>query len=526
MPALDDIIVEMDFGGEILDTNGNNLLDTFGANLLDTGYGVCADVLDAPITLRRGVGYASETERVADAGVMKLVLDNSINNSAGLMGLYSPDSGNLRLGFGIGTIVRLNLPYSTDYYKFMGRITRIEPDTGLLGEKRVAIEVSDWMDIAARTLIPRIAVQTSATDDEVLTAIIAALDTQPYETEFDVGDYTYAYALSDINDERMTVMNAMQRLALSGLGRIYVIGGTVSGEKLIYESHTEQTTEKALVLDLLNEFTEMKAYRAAYERVRQVNTTVYPMDVDTAPSVVYSLPSSITLAAGASATFTAFFRDTSTGGRDRLSVVNPVTPVSNTDYKLSSVNGSGNDLNASLGVTVEWGGNSAQVTVTNNHGSTTGYLWLFNLRAYGLYRNDPMQYVATETAIAEGYGQNLDYRMPYQASYNVGRDVAIALLDELSDEESVVSSVEIIWNVSEEVFEAARTLECGDRVGVSDDVTGITNVYTVIGFDLSIQSVGFIKQTLRLLPFRQATFAQLDIDGLSELDGADTNLGY
>lgn len=525
MPALDNIILEFDWGTPILDTAGNNLLDVLGNTLLDTRFDICTDVVDVPIAIHRGTGYDSETERVANTGTMKIVLDNSRWNSGMTQGWYSPDHPAKHTGFGIGTQVRLNLPYTTDYYKFRGRITRIEPETGLLGKKRVEVEISDWMDIAARTLVPRLSVQQSKTDPQILTTVLAAITNPPAETSFDTGDYTYSYALSDLQDEKMTMLSLFQRLALSGLGRIYIVGDAVTGEKLIFESNSTQISSKAIALSLNNDFISLKVYRAAYERVRAVTTTVTPMAVDIAPIVVFSLPSYITLAPGASATFSAYFRDTSAGGRSRLSVINPVTPVSVTDYKFSSVNGSGYDLNGSLIVSVTWGGNSANVTVTNSGGST-GYLYQFNLRAYGLYRNDPISYTATDTTIAEGFGQVLEIRMPYQTNYNVARDIGDSLLTQLSEEVSVLQSVEFVWNENDTIFAAARTLECGDRVGVTDDISGITNVYTVLGYDLHIISEGYIEQTLVLRPYRESIFATLDVTGLSELDGADTLLGY
>src|SRR3990172_7110138 len=228
MAAPDQLHVEMTLGDTLLDTYGREILDTYGRNILDLGW---ADVqknviTETPITIFQGQRNGDPLDRVADAGTIKLVMNNNSNNSGGVAGYYSPDSLSRRGGFGIGLRVRAGLTKdAVTEWLSEGRVIGIKPVPGLLSNKLVDVVCGDWIEVASRTRMPRIPVMENVTDDQVIQAIVDNMDDAPFETDLEVGAYTYDYALTDVDDQETKVLTVLQRLNQSGLGRTFITGG-------------------------------------------------------------------------------------------------------------------------------------------------------------------------------------------------------------------------------------------------------------------------------------------------------------
>lgn len=536
MAQPDDFFIQMPFGNPILDTYGREILDTYGRNILDMDWAnINRDVLtETPITIFQGQRDGSDPRaRVADAGVIKFELDNSTNNSGGLLGYYSPDNGNLRdAEFNLGMLVRVGMEKDGDTEWFaQGRITSIDPDPGLLGDKRVLITAGDWIELAANTVMPRIEVQESVTDDQALQTIIDALGSDaPASTDLDVGDYTYEYAFTDVEDERTYVMSVLQSLGQSGQGRIFITGGTSSGEVLKYVNLTNLLSIGTPVANFVNDFTAAKASRKVRARVRRVLATAYPHAKDSAPVVLFNLTEELSIPAGETAEFVGYFRDPNDSSAKKIAAINVVQPVAATDFNFSSVSGSGSDLNTSLGFEV-WsvGTKSFRVRVVNNSGST-GHLWFFQVRGEGLYPYDELSYSATDTTINERDGITLDYDLPYQSTQPILAEIASALLGWYSVESTQLPYIDFVPSLSEDDFEKMLVSKPGELIAVTDTVTGISYNMLVVGRELQIWNNGkYIEARLYITPTLQVEsglYATLDTLGLDDLDGDNTILGF
>lgn len=526
MAGLSAIKIEAGFGAFLLDPNGDQVLDPAGDNLLVPGWQDWPDVLTDPTPITRGSFDPNPTTRVAGTGTMTLTLDNSGNNSAGKVGYYSTDHVNRRKRFANGLPVRINLERVNPYYKFEGRITHIEPDPGLLSRKVTYVTVSDWMDVAVRTPMPRLAVQQSKRDDQVIQTILDAIDQPPHETDLDVGGESYDYSLTDIRDEQDKIVAALQSLMLSGLGRLFVIGGTTSGEILSYQTLSSQTGASTPDASFDNSFLDMKAERTAFKRYKRVRATVYPMYIDTSYVEVFDTPSTIEIPAGEQVSFEIYFRDTSGAGKNRLAVIDVQTLVADTDFKFSSSDGSGNDLNANFQIdSFNASSNSVKITATNT-AAVKGYLWYLKVRAKGLYRNDPMTYVAENSDIKESEAATLDFKMPYQGSYNIGRDRAIALQLAYNDELTEVPTINFNAGQDSTHLDYAVELEPGMLVEVVDDVTGVSSYFYLIGYRMSVRAVNDIPVELAIVPANLlGEFCILDYVGRAELNST-AKLGY
>ena len=533
MSVVDALHIEMTLGDTILDTYGREILDTAGRNILDFGFiSIADDVLTVtPTTIFQGQKNGDVVDRVADPGTIKLVMNNNTNNSGDVVGYYSPDSGNKRGRFGNGARVRVGLEKdSTIEWLSEGRIIDVKPVPGLLNNKTVDVICGDWIEVASRTPMPRIAVQQSATDDGLIQAILNELDDIPKDTDFETGAYTYDYALTDIVDEETKVLTALQTIAQCGLGRIFIIGGTTSGEVLRYVDLYSLLSVTDPVATYVNTFIQTEAGRRANRRVKRVVVTGYPMAKDSAPVVLFTNPQQIQIAAGAEVEFSGFFRDPNASSAQTIAAVDVVQPVVNTDYKFSSTSGAGTDLNASLTI-LSWDVGSRSFTIrVRNDAAVTGYLWFYQVRGEGLYPYDAITYTAIDTSIKESEGITVNFDLPYHDDYYTISSIAEAILGWYNVEATSIPYIEIVPTASEEDYARFLVSKPGEVIAVVEDVTEVAQNMVVLGRDIAIwNGGGHVTARIYLMPVQQvenALYFTLDTDGQDDLDGDNTIIAF
>lgn len=533
MSVVDALHLDMMLGDPLLDTYGREILDTAGRTLCDLGWtDMQADVLtDTPTNIFQGQKKGDVLNRVADPGTIKLIMNNNASNSGGLVGFYSPDGSNTRAGFANGLRVRIGLEKdSVIEWLAEGRVIDIKPVPGLLNNKTVSVTCGDWIEVASRTPMPRIAVQETQTDDSLLQTIIDALDDPPFETDFEIGAYTYDYALTDVEDEDTKILSVLQSIAQCGLGRIFVIGGTTSGEILRYVDLYSLLSVAEAVAQYDNAFVDTDAQRRANRRVKRVVVTGYPMAKDASPVVLYTISQEIAIPAGTEIEFSGSFRDPNAASSSSIAAVDVVTPVVNTDYKFSSVSGSGTDLNADLEI-LEWevGARTWRIRVRNN-AAVVGYLWHYQVRGSGLYPYDSITYTAVDTTIKEGEGITVNYDLPYHDDYYTISGIADAILGWYSVESTDLPYIDIVPTASEEEYARFLVSKPGEVVAVIEEVTGVAQNMVVIGRDVSIWHGGaHITARLYLMPVQQvenALYFTLDTLGQDDLDGDNTIIAF
>lgn len=531
MNVVDQLHIDMTFGDKILDTYGREILDTYGRNILDLGWvDVRADVLtESPVNTFQGQKKGDALERVADPGTIKLLMNNNSTNSAGIVGYYSPDGLYTRPGFTNGLRVRVGLEKDgVIEWLSEGRVIDIKPVPGNLNNKVTHVVVGDWLEVVSRTTMPRLTVQQSQTDDSLIQTIIDNLDEAPKETDFSAGAYTYDYALTDVDDEKTYVLSVLQSIAQCGLGRIFIVGGTTSGEILKYVDLYSLLSVTEAVAVYNNAFVNTDAQRRTNRRVKRVVATGYPMAKDTSPAVLYTISQEIAIPAGETVEFSGSFRDPNASSSQSIAAIDVVQPVVNTDYKFSSVSGSGTDLNASLEIVLwEVGTRTWRIQVRNNAGAT-GYLWHYQVRGKGLYPYDAISYTAVDTTIKEGI--TLNYDLPYQDDYYTIKSIADALLGWYSVEATDLPFIDIVPTASEEEYARFLLSKPGEVVTVIEDVAGVAQNMVVIGRDTSIENGGaYITARLYLMPVQQvenALYFTLDTLGQDDLDGDYTLIAF
>ena len=490
---------------------------------------IYADTLGStPLRMLRGIRGSRPTDRVAQTGTMSFALNNSANNSGSLLGLYSPDHTNAKRGFEVGMKTRLKFTYSgSPYYKYRGKVSEITPSAGQYLDRSTRVQCVDWMDDAAKHKISGIAVQTNQTGDQLVTTAVGNMAVSPNSTSYGSGLDTYAYAFHTSRDEKTTVLNIFQKTALSGMDNVFVRGNSTTGEVLVYQTRHDRVKETTSQVTLNDTMIKLRVKRPINLVYNKINIVTYPTEVDAdATTVLATLQKELSLNAGASHTMTMRYRDPS-GAATRVSGTAMVTPVADTDYKMSSVSGDGgNDLNDDLGVSVTFGGNTASITLTNNHASSVGYVNLFQLRGKGIYLYDPSEYIASDSTSQSDYGvRPLSYNMPYQDDPNVGVDFGDVLLDWYKDPVSYAEYVEFIANKNDTLMTAALGVEIGELVTITETLTGINTNYFVNAIDLRIQGKNTITCGWHLFRAADVQWWVLGDASLGKL-GDTTILGF
>ena len=533
MTVPDALHVEMNLGGPILDMTEDPILDMTGDPILDMGWDdVLDDVLtETPIVIFQGQRNGDPLDRVGDAGTIKLVMNNNASNTAGMISYYSPDHAGKRGGFGNGTRVRVGITKdAVTEWLAEGRIISTDPEPGLLSNKVVMVTVGDWLEVASRSPMPRIPVQEGVTDDQVLQLIVESLDDAPAETNFATGAYTYEYAPTDV-DEDTKVMAALQSLAQSGLGRIYITGGPTSGEVLKYvDLFSLLSASGTSVASFNDDQLDMGASRKAYKRVKRVVVTYYPHEKDASPVILFSMATEILVPAGQPVKLIGYYRDPNANSSKSIAAVDVLTPVVGTDLNLSTVAGSGSgDLNGSLVIdSFDRGGRSAELQVTNNSVSNGNLQVQF--RGKGLYPYDAITYTAENPSIKEGEGVTLNYDLRYHSDYFTAKEIADNLLAWYEVELTDVPSLDFVPTLDDESFDKMLACKPGELINVSESVTDIAYSMIVLGREISIWNGGrYITERLFITPAQQTEnglYMELDVDGQCELDGDNTIIAF
>lgn len=483
------LYIDVECYSPLLDPDGLIINDPDGdpIEVLSGWVDITDDIrITVPVNYSTGNPNNDIEARVADEGVLRLAYDNSEGNSEGLKGLYSPDHVSADESFVQNQPIRIRLVSNAiTYYQWRGSISTIEPSSGSYGERITYVEAVDFMRYFYETDFTNVNIQTNKRDDELLTTLLTQLPRQPENTDFDTGNDEYSYAFHDEIAGTSHIVSVIQKMMMSGLGKFFVRGGTTYSETLTYINRQNILNPGAAVAALDNNMVGLSLIRDDSSLIKRVNVTSYPVQIDTSDVILWQLNSEISIDPGVTKTFQMTLRDPN-GRATNVAALSMLTPVANTDYKFSSVSGSGSDLNASLSITYSDGTSTIDVTVTNN-AAVTGYLWYFFPRGKGIYMYEP---ITTSVLTGQTFGKTLNVDMVYQEDVNVAKDIATILADWYSIPRSNITSCKIIGNKSDALMEAALTVQPGDYVTIKEDQTGIDTGFIVNGIDKELTPVG------------------------------------
>jgi hypothetical protein len=507
---------------------------------LGSGFVQIQDVqLTSPIHITRGNPSTSQMDRLAQTGSLTFSLDNSTDNSQGLLGLYSLNNANKLSGWDIGVPIKAVVTFlGIDEPVFYGKIVSIQPRSGKYGERKVDVSCVDWMEEAATAKAKGVAIQLNKRSDEIFTTLLATVQRQPPATRIGIGADTYPFALDNALDEEISVMSEWQRLVQSEQGYGFVLrDGT-----LVFQGRFRRTNLFTLSETLTDEdLTKVDTSRGVEEVYNKVQVQAHPRRVDSsATSVLFSLASKPLIPRSTSQEFTALYRDplaraTRAGGTEM------VTPVATTDYTFNTLSdGTGTDITSQLTITAPdgFGGNSTRVVVLNN-GPQDGYLTKLQLRGKGVYDYETALATALSTESRTKYGERLfSLDMPYQHDFIVAQDAANFIVAQSKHLITQVRGASFIGNREERLMKAALRIDIGERVRIEETVVGTQPVlpvgepqpvsaleFFVNYVELTIVEGPMVYCTWGLAPADPFNYWILERSGFTELDFT-TRLGY
>lgn len=488
-----------------------------GSNWTD----ISADVI-APVYCSSGIMGNSPTDRVANPGRCTFGLKNSVANSAGLNGYYSPGHANCRSGFAAGCPVRVRFTFDgTTRTKWYGRIApdgiSVEPHDK--GTRRTFVTAYDWMYQATVHTLYLPSYTTNKRMDEVMPLIVANMPIAPLTTSYSTGQDTFASVFDTVR-YNTTAMAEFQKLAMSELGYVYLKHNNTSDEILVSEDRlyrnnvvaistipvpssmssylmTEAgdyiTTEAGdyIILDersdisLDNEMVGLEVTHGAnlYNRVEVISN---PKKIDAnATTVLFTLNTRTAVEAGETLSgFKINYRDP-TGGAKKVAGKDMVTPVKDTDYWMDSVSGSDSkDLSNNLVVTVTFGTEGAEYSLQNT-GGTKGYVFL-QFRGRGIYIYDSVSKIFEDsTSIAKHGTFTLGLDLKYQNDPIVADAYGNILLNQYKNPYSAARSVTFLTK-NDELVSVFLQADCGSKVHDKENQTGVDEDYFINGWEFTI----------------------------------------
>lgn len=439
-----------------------------------------------PVRWSRGIFGSGPNDLVARPGSLTFALNNAASNSAGLQGYYSPAHSNVRGGFGYGTRVKLLIEQgAASWYHFSGRISKIAPTPGTTGSQETFIVVEDYMALLAEFDDLQLTLQENVRPDELLDGVVALLSRAPANKDFDVAIDTYPFAFDDLGGRKPPAMSVAQAVCQSERGRLYNRGDATDGETLRFENRHARALEA--VADTFLE-SECRADPPGMEvpsdlgRVfNDVEVAVFPRRVDSAAStVLVNLEAPVEVAAGATVTLFADFRDPSNdaeyvGGKDM------VQPQPTTDYTGNTAeDGSGSDVTADISVVATYFAYAVKLEITNN-GASTAYVRGpggadgLRARGKGMYRYSALVSQGENSGSISDIGRRrlptrLD--MPYQNDRNVGQGVADFLANLYGGVGNVPTRLRLRTEIPS-ILERALVRDIGDRIKVSEALCAV-----------------------------------------------------
>ena len=498
---------------------------------------ISADVI-APIFASSGIPGNGVTNRVADVGRFTFALKNDYGNSGGLAGYYSPGHANCRTGFEAG--LRLRITFTFDGHErpyWYGRVAPdgivVDPDT--YGRRRTSVTAYDWFYQAIMHTLYLPAYTTSKKMNEVMPLIVANMPIAPLSTSYAVGQDTFASVFDTVR-YNTTAMAEFQKIAMSELGYVYLKHNSTSDEVLVSEDRlyrnnviaittipvptslsdhlTDEdgnyiTTEDGdyIVLDATEAISLDNAmmaleYSHGENLANWVEAVSNPKKIDAdATTVLFTLNTRVEIAAGETLSgFKINYRDPS-GGAKKVAGKDMVTPVADTDYWMDSVSGSDSkDLTADLTVTVTYGTEGAEYSLENT-GASTGYVYL-QFRGRGIYTYDQVSKIFKDDTSIDKHGTHkLAINMPYQNNPIISDAYGNIILNQYKDPRSIAKSVTFRTS-NDELVGVFMQADCGSKVSIVEDQTGISENYFINGWEFTILDGGYNSELGNLVEFK------------------------
>ncbi|UYN89884.1 MAG: hypothetical protein KIT08_01275 [Anaerolineales bacterium] len=524
---LDSFGVEIQLGGAVLcQEDGTPLTQEDGSPLIMDGYGfvdVTPDVL-GEISWNKGKLDPRTDSRVAGIGDLKIELNNSAFNSAGLPGYYSPGHANCREGFLERRGIRLYIEYDgVRLYKWQGFISLIKPVPGIHGPRRTYVECQSMMIVYHES--PRQGleeIQMDVRSDEMYEEITMSLDERPPSWAWSPNRQPISFVFAGATSKKSPASAEINKVALSAWDLILEVGNSQHGGRIISKTYADLLREYTVDATLDNEMTALDAGRAREEQKDSAVVVIVPREVGETPEVLWQLDKAEYIRPGETHPITMRYRDPN-GGASIAGVDVEIDPQPGVDYYFDSIERSlAGSMNSFLQVEVVRGATQAEVFFTNTS-TRGGYLnnyWLWGKAVRSFSEIELIEFVENAKRDAE-----LRVTLAYQPLAVFGTALAQVLRDEMASNAPMVRTVAFNANRSETHMEYAM-LEPSAVAEISESQTGVGNwLGMIVGESGRIYGGGLLDITWTMLMLPPQDTLLIGVTGRCEIDGSHVMRG-
>ncbi len=488
---------------------------------------ISADLTSDPIHVSYGIKSYRPEIRVAETGVVTFGLRNDATNSGTTLGWYSLFHASRRAGWGLGIRVRLKQVFGADTRYLLGWLDQAVAVPGVYEDAVVYCTVLDYMNELARIDAPT-AVQVNKRSDEIFSAVLANLDSQPEHALVDSGADTYVYALDNIASDTKA-MSIFADLAKSELGLVFCERDATDGQTLKFEARRARTVLSSVLVTLDNTMSGLTFPGGRQDIMNVFRVKAFPRVIVTG-IVIAKIEGAMAQAFAPGESRTIFLDYTDPTQRDtKIGGINQVNPVATTDYAMNTAaDGSGTNLTASFTVTASFFSSAVMLVLTNTHATASGFVTTLQCRGDGIYALNPVTAEASNAASVAAYGANVTLvEMLYQSNPMVTSDAALYLSSVYANPMANVGQVRFVANQSAALLTAAITGGISSRIALAETMSGLTAVleYFINGVEFEITETEVVTVTWWLAPASTVVYWLLGTAGASEL-GASTRLAY
>lgn len=506
------IIDEVSFYNRTL--TADEIAESYRVRLMGTWTDITDDLeLDGGLHFSRGIHGNGPTDCVAGGGTLSFTLDNSVRNGGETAGWYSPNHADCRDGWTFDIPVRLSFIYgSPERMHFRGTVRVIDPDPGIYGAQRVHVEAYDLMRDLIDTDIREIDIAVDQSEDQVIDAVLDLLpaEAMPDDRDLDVGVDSFPYVF-----DRITPTSKMAEpiadATISSFGLFAVKG---DGTPMFRSRHSRAVSTSAYTFEAIRDVVIPSTLDSVFRLVR---TSTHPKTIDAAAtSVLYALEGTAPeIAPGQTITIWGDYRDT-TDDRTLIGGLDRVVPiVTTTDYLGNSqADGLGSNLTSDLSVVTSDFATTAKFEVTNG-GSQTVFLTRLQIRGKRVLDIGVQTFQSGSTSDRRHRPLLID--LPLQADPHVGQSAADYVRQQYGDARSQIAQLEYMPNYSAELLQQFMELEIGDRVTVTEEQAGLSEVDAIImSIECDIAGAMTLQVRYGLAPAAPMQFWQWGIVGASE----------
>lgn len=418
----------------------------------------------------RGQKQSDIRNFLADSGSLDFVMDNSERNSAGILGWYSPDNVNHRLGWEEKILVCLESTWGGIVHtEFIGRIADISPTPGADGPRDCHCTARDWFDEASNYTLTGLATMTNVRMNEVAAAIVAACPTQPPGgNNFDTGTDILPFALDTAVGAAPNPVTELASLITSEGGRGYLTGPGVfriENRRARYGRTADFTLDGTHLL--MAGATPPK--KVSYNRIR---VTSSQRALGQVGAVLWSQAQPQQINPGTNPPVSVTYLDPNQQA-SQVGAANMLPQVAGVDYVANTrADGTGTDLTSSVTITPTFGSTSAQLSVVLA-GSVSGFLTTNKIRGTPVFTYSQTTTEASDAAAIAAKGpRDVTIDQPYQSNPANSAGMAAGWLAWWRDGRPVGFAVQIAADCSDYLRAVAFQRDLGSCVQINEVVTG------------------------------------------------------